>query len=114
MPPKKPKPQTLSQSEFITEVAKSQNVHKIEVYNAIKLIKLGAADVLKQCKSFRLHEFATFNISEVKGREVRNPRTGDKSNIPAYIGLRIKPSRKIKDAVKEAKQTATLTNKKSK
>jgi DNA-binding protein HU-beta len=114
MPTKKPKPQTLSQSEFITEVAKSQKVHKIKVYNAIKLIKLGATDVLKHRKSFRLFELASFNIVERKAQQGRNPRTGEKMDISAHTAVNITPSRVLKTIVRGAEQKAKPKKKKSK
>ena len=104
MPTKKPVIPMLSQSEFIAEVAKSQNTTKTAVYNAIKLIKLGATDVLKQHKSFRLFEFALFNIVERKGRQGRNPQTEEKIDIPARAVVRIAPSNVLKAVVRGTEQ----------
>ncbi len=114
MPTKKPAAKMLTQSEFIAKVAKSQNVHKIEVYNAIKLIKLGASDVLKQHKSFRLFELASFNIVERKAQQGRNPRTGEKMDILAHTTVNITPSRVLKTIVRGTEQKAKAENKKSK
>lgn len=120
MPVRKPKTPPINQAEFIAEVAKSQNTSKRAVHSALKLIKQGIADVLKQRKSFRLHEFASFNIVDVKEREMRNPQTGDKSIIPAHDVLRIKPSDNLKNAIKgtqepekRAKASKAKTKKKS-
>ena len=85
---------------YFRTIPKSKNTSKRAVHSALKLIKQGIADVLKQRKSFRLHEFASFNIVDVKEREMRNPQTGDKSIIPAHDVLRIKPSDKLKNAIK--------------
>lgn len=111
MPTKKPAIPMLSQSEFITEVAKSQSTTKTAVYNAIKLLKLGATDVLKQHKSFRLFEFALFNIVERGARTVRNPQTGEKLTIPKQFEASVRLSRKLKNAVKGVPETKQETKK---
>lgn len=115
---KKTKPQILTQSEFVTEVAKSQKTTKTDVSNAINLVKLGAMDMLKQGKSFKLFEFMIVSIVEVKERTGHNPATGEKLTIPAHDALRIRPSETLRNIVKggvKAKPSAKqVKSKKSK
>ena len=110
------KKKTLSQWEFISEVAKSQKTTKVAVHNAINLLKRGATDVLKQQKSFRLFEFASFNIVERKGRQGRNPKTGEKMAISECKIVRMTPSNVVKAAINgtmETKQDNTKMKAKS-
>ena len=100
MPAKKTKPKIITQSEFVTEVAKSQGTTKTAVSNAINLVRLGAMDMLKQGKSFKLFEFMIVNIVETKERTGHNPATGEKLTIPAHDVLRIRPSETLRNIVK--------------
>ncbi len=47
----------------------------------------------------QLPGFGTFQVSERKERQGRNPQTGEALTIPASKGARFKPAKALKDAV---------------
>ena len=60
---KQDKIKTVTKSEFIASVARSQGVTKKTVYDAIKLFEVGVVEILKQKKTVRFNEFASFGVS---------------------------------------------------
>ena len=92
--------QTLSQSEFIQETAQIQSIPKAKIAEALKILRVGLKDVLKQQKSVRLFEIGHFKVHYQIDREGRNPRTGEKLKIPGHFALKVMPSITLKNSVK--------------
>lgn len=57
-------------------------------------------DALVSDKEIRINDFGTFKVIERAAREGRNPRTGEKINIPASKSIKFTPSKNLKEALK--------------
>lgn len=96
-------------SKLISEVHKDQRVRdlrlrkdevKILVEVVIDHIGLG----LLKYGIVKLHGLFTLNIRKAKGRRIRNPQTGEYMYTKDYYKIGIKPSKKIKDGLKNFKK----------
>lgn len=66
---------------------------KIVLDAVVESIKI----VLMETNKVSLSGFGTFSIVNRKARIARNPKTGEKINVPAKCVLKFKPSNKIKN-----------------
>lgn len=58
------------------------------------------ADTLKDCTSVEIRGLGTFEITGVKARNVRNPRTDEITKVDSHCKVRFKPSRDLKATLK--------------
>ncbi len=54
-------------------------------------------EVLLREGRVEIRGFGTFELVRRKARKARNPRTGDRINVPATTVVRFKPARLLKD-----------------
>lgn len=73
----------MNKGELVTSVAKKTNLTKKEAELALTAILETIIDVVSCGEKITLVGFGSFEARERKAREGRNPRTGEKINIPS-------------------------------
>lgn len=66
---------------------------------ALEIVLSGIQHVMKEEKPLRFLGFGTFSVQNIAAREGRNPRTGDKINIPAQKRPVFKAGKDLKEAL---------------
>jgi DNA-binding protein HU-beta len=80
-------------------VADTAGLSKIDATKAVDAVFDGIIQSLKKGEEVRLVGFGTFDVSDRAASEGRNPRTGEKINIPASKQPKFKAGKTLKDAV---------------
>ncbi len=73
----------MTKTELINQVAEDTNLTKIDAGKVLDVTINTIIDAVKGNDKVTLTGFGTFMASERKGREGRNPRTGETISIPA-------------------------------
>ncbi len=89
----------VNKNDLVAQVASSTGLSKADAARAVDGVFEAISGALKQGEEVRLVGFGTFNVSERAATEGRNPRTGEKIQIPASKQPKFKAGKGLKDAV---------------
>lgn len=89
----------MNKNELVTAVAASTGLSKADAGKAIDGVFQAISNALQKGDEVRLVGFGTFNVAERAKSEGRNPRTGEKIEIPASKLPKFKAGKGLKDAV---------------
>jgi len=89
----------VNKNDLIGVVSDKTGLSKADSTNAIDSVFDAISDALKSGDEVRLVGFGTFSVSQRRASEGRNPRTGEKINIPASKQPKFKAGKGLKDVV---------------
>jgi len=83
----------VNKNDLVALVADAAGLSKIDATKAVDAVFDGIIQSLKKGEEVRLVGFGTFDVAERAASEGRNPRTGEKINIPASKQPKFKGAR---------------------
>ena len=89
----------MNKQELVNEVAKKADLPKTKAQAAVEAIFESIKMTLKKGGEVRLVGFGTFTVAKRAATTGRNPRTGEKINIPASKQPKFKAGKELKEAV---------------
>ena len=89
----------MKKNDFVKFVAENGNVAIKTAGDAINATFEGIASALEKGDSISLIGFGSFKVVDRAAREGRNPRTGEKIQIPASKGVKFTPGANLKERV---------------
>lgn len=89
----------VNKQELVNEVAKAADLPKTKAQTAVEAIFDAIKATLKKGGEVRLVGFGTFSVASRAATTGRNPRTGEKINIPASKQPKFKAGKDLKEAV---------------
>ncbi len=89
----------VNKNDLIAKVADVTDLAKAEATKAVDSVFDIITDTLKQGDEVRLVGFGTFSVTRRQASEGRNPRTGEKIQIPASNQPKFKAGKQLKDSV---------------
>ena len=89
----------MNKNDLIGVVADKTGLSKADSTNAVDCVFDAVSDALQGGDEVRLIGFGTFSVSQRRASEGRNPRTGEKINIPASKQPKFKAGKGLKDLV---------------
>lgn len=89
----------MNKQELVTQVAKEADLPKTKAQAAVEAIFDSIKATLKKGGEVRLVGFGTFSVAKRAATTGRNPRTGEKINIPASKQPKFKAGKDLKEAV---------------
>ena len=89
----------MNKNDLVAAVATSTGLSKSDSANAVDSMLDSIAGALKGGNEVRLVGFGTFSVSHRQASEGRNPRTGERIQIPASKQPKFKAGKALKDAV---------------
>jgi DNA-binding protein HU-beta len=90
---------TVNKNDLVAAVATSTGLSKSDSANAVDSVFGSISDALKGGVEVRLVGFGTFSVAQRRASEGRNPRTGERIQIPASKQPKFKAGKALKDAV---------------
>ena len=91
----------MNKSELVAAMAEKAEMTKKDAEKALKAFEDAITEELVAGGKIQLVGFLTFEVSERKEREGRNPRTNETMVIPASKVVKFKVGKALKDAVNE-------------
>ena len=89
----------MNKNDLVALVADAAGLSKIDATKAVDAVFDGIIQSLKKGEEVRLVGFGTFDVSDRAASEGRNPRTGEKINIPASKQPKFKAGKTLKEAL---------------
>jgi len=89
----------VNKNDLVAAVAASTGLSKTDSANAVDGMLDSIAGALKNGGEVRLVGFGTFSVAHRKPSEGRNPRTGERIQIPASNQPKFKAGKALKEAV---------------
>lgn len=89
----------MKKSEFVTKVADKAAIKKCDAEKAVNAFIETISEALNAGDKIGFAGFGTFEVVERAAREIRNPRTGEKSQLKATKAPKFKASKALKDTV---------------
>ncbi len=89
----------MNKNDLAAYVADETGLAKADASRAVDAVLEGITAALKDGDEVRLVGFGTFSVAERAASEGRNPRTGEKIDIPASRQPKFKAGKALKDSV---------------
>lgn len=89
----------MNKNDLVATVADDTGLSKAEATRAVDSVFETVTKSLSGGTEVRLVGFGTFSVVQRKASVGRNPRTGEKINIPASIQPKFKAGKALKEAV---------------
>lgn len=90
----------MTKADLVVKIAEKANITKANAERALNAFLDTVESTLVKDGKLTLTGFGTFKVEERKARTGRNPRTGDKIEIPATKVVKFSPGKLLKEAVK--------------
>lgn len=104
----------MNKTELVAVIAEAAGITKTQANDALNAFFDAVNETLKEGEKVTLIGFGTFETRERSERVGQNPQTHEKITIPATTIPAFKPSKNLKDAVKEGAEARKKAAKKSK
>ncbi len=89
----------VNKNDLVAAVATAAGLSKVDAAAAVDGVFSSITDALASGGDVRLVGFGTFSVAQRAASEGRNPRTGEKIQIPASKQPKFKAGKGLKDAV---------------
>lgn len=89
----------MNKNDLVAAVADNTGLSKSDSANAVDCMLDSITGALKRGTEVRLVGFGTFSVAQRRASEGRNPRTGERIQIPASKQPKFKAGKALKDAV---------------
>lgn len=89
----------MTKADLVDEIAEAVGLTKVETEAIVNRFLIAIGDALRQGKGIEIRGFGTFKVKEKKPRVARNPRTGEKVDVPRRYVPTFKPSKELKQLV---------------
>ena len=89
----------MNKNDLVANVASSAGLSKADSAKAVDAVFESVTASLKGGNEVRLVGFCTFSVTARKASEGRNPRTGEKIQIPASNQPKFRAGKGLKEAV---------------
>ncbi len=90
----------VNKSELVDSVAQEAGLTKASAARAVDSMFEAVQDALRRGEEVRLVGFGTFSVARRAATEGRNPRTGEKIQIPESMQPKFRAGKALKDAVR--------------
>jgi integration host factor subunit beta len=97
---------TLTKADLIEEVLKVTELPRKESETIVETIFDSIIEAIQKGEKIEIRGFGSFRTRQRKGRVGRNPKTGEKVEVPAKRIPFFKPSKELKDFVNSAEAAA--------
>lgn len=89
----------MTKADVVNVIASATGLTKVETEAVVNGFISTIRDSLKDGKGIEIRGFGTFKVRRKKPRVARNPRSGEKVNIPEKFVPVFKPSKELKTVV---------------
>lgn len=91
----------MNKNDLVASVADSADMSKADAGKAVEAVFDSITGSLKGGDEVRLVGFGTFSVANRRASEGRNPRTGEKIQIPASKQPKFKAGKGLKESVNQ-------------
>jgi integration host factor subunit beta len=91
----------VTKKEIVKQIADSIGETQLKTKEIVQKTFDAIVDTLISERRIELRNFGVFEVKERKPRKARNPRTGDKVDVPAKFVVTFKPGKEMEERVRQ-------------
>ena len=103
------KAEVMTKAELVDEVAKVVQLTKKQAETIVNIVFDSIVDSLRSGQKIELRGFGSFRLRNRKSRTGRNPKTGEKVEVPSKKIPYFKPGKELKELINKAIVEAGIT-----
>ena len=93
----------MTKKDMAKAIADETGIPQVQAAAIVQRIFDGITETLLSEGRIELRNFGVFEVKERRPRRARNPRTGDRVNVPAKRVVTFKPGREMEERVRRLK-----------
>ncbi len=98
----------MTKAELVDEVARVVQLTKKQAETIVNIVFDSIVDSLRAGQKIELRGFGSFRLRSRKSRTGRNPKTGEKVEVPSKKIPYFKPGKELKELINKAVANGTL------
>jgi len=98
----------MTKAELVDEVARVVQLTKKQAETIVNIVFDSIVDSLRSGQKIELRGFGSFRLRNRKSRTGRNPKTGEKVDVPSKKIPYFKPGKELKELINKAIEAGTL------
>jgi integration host factor subunit beta len=99
----------MTKAELVDEVARVVSLTKKQAETIVNIVFDSIVDSLRSGQKIELRGFGSFRLRSRKSRTGRNPKTGEKVDVPSKKIPYFKPGKELKELINKALESAIAT-----
>ncbi len=96
-----PKPGVMTKAELVDEVAQAVQLTKKQAETIVNIVFDSIVGSLRSGEKIELRGFGSFRLRSRKSRTGRNPKTGEKVDVPSKRIPYFKPGKELKELINQ-------------
>ena len=89
----------MTKADLVEEVIRASNLNKRHAEIIVNTVFASITDALRDDDKIELRGFGSFRVRRRRSRQGRNPKTGDRVEVPAKRIPYFKPGKELKDLI---------------
>ncbi len=98
----------MTKAELVDEVARVVQLTKKQAETIVNIVFDSIVDSLRSGEKIELRGFGSFRLRSRKSRTGRNPKTGEKVDVPSKKIPYFKPGKELKELINKVLETAEV------
>lgn len=90
----------MTKKEIVKQISEKLSVPQLTIKEIVQLTFDSIIDTLIQHGRIELRNFGVFEVKKRKGRDARNPRSGEKVKVPPKVVVTFKPGKEMEELVR--------------
>jgi nucleoid DNA-binding protein len=91
----------VTKKEIVKEIAERVNETQLKIKEIVQLTFDAIVKTLLEEKRIELRNFGVFEVKQRKARKARNPRTGERVDVPPKNVVTFKPGKEMEERVRQ-------------
>ena len=105
---------TLTKRDLVVRISEETGLIQTQVFDVVQKTLDYIAEALSKGDKVELRNFGVFEVKLRKARKARNPRTGDKVDVPPKNVVTFKPGKEMEERVRRLNETMNKTKEETK
>jgi nucleoid DNA-binding protein len=90
----------MTKKEIVKQISEKLSVPQLTIKEIVQLTFDSIIETLIQHGRIELRNFGVFEVKKRKGRDARNPRSGEKVKVPPKVVVSFKPGKEMEEQVR--------------
>ena len=104
----------MTKKEIVKQISDRIGLTQLKTKEIVQLTFDAIVDTLLADRRIELRNFGVFEVKLRKARKARNPRTGDKVDVPPKNVVTFKPGKEMEERVRRLNETMNKTKEETK
>ena len=100
--------ENVTKKEIVKQISERIGLTQLKTKEIVQQAFDAIVDTLIEAGRIELRNFGVFEVKRRKARKARNPRTGDKVEVPPKNVVTFKPGKEMEERVRQMKNVPTL------